>query len=123
MISRRNLLISLPLGTGLAVAAARPRLMVGAQQNAWRDPADFDSLIAQLEKIKRLGFEGFETNLRNVQKQFANAEQARKRLEATGLRFIAPHTGVQPDKPEEFERAADGAKALGAERFVLSGSV
>ena len=120
MMTRRELLISVPVGAGLA--AAPRRLLVGAQQNAWRDPADFDGLLAQLEKIKRLGFEGFETNLRNVQGQFDSAEKARERLRATGLRFIGPHTNLKA-KPEELERAAAGSKALGAERLVLSGGV
>ncbi len=120
MITRRNLLLSVPAGA--ALAAAPRRLWVGAQQNAWRDPADFEGLLAQLEKIKRLGFEGFETNVRNVQSQFGSAEKARERLRATGLRFIGPHRNIKA-KPGELERIADGSRALGAERLVLSGGV
>ncbi len=120
MITRRDLLISVPAGA--ALGAARRRLPVGAQQNAWRDPADFEGLLAQLEILKRLGFEGFETNVRNVQGQFASAEKARERLKATGLRFIGPHTNIKA-KPGELERIAEGSKALGAERLVVSGGV
>lgn len=120
MLTRRDLLLSVPAAAALAAA---PRgLPVGCQQNAWRDPADFDGLLAQLEKIKRLGYEGFETNVRNVRGQFDSAP-ARDRLRATGLRFIGPHANVVNTKPDELERIAAGSRGLGAERLVLSGSV
>jgi sugar phosphate isomerase/epimerase len=124
MISRRDFLVSIPLTASLpalARAAAGPPCPVGCQMNAWQiKPGDFATLLKHAEDLKRLGYQGFECNVRFVEGQFGNARKAREVLRRTGIRFYAPHNGLQLGM-ERLERNADGAAGLGAERFVLSG--
>lgn len=124
MISRRDFLASIPLAASLpalARAATAPRNPVGAQMNAWQiNSGDFATLLRHAQDLKRLGYEGFECNVRYVEGQFDRGRKAREELRATGVRFYAPHNGLQLGL-ERLRRNADGAAALGAERFVLSG--
>jgi inosose dehydratase len=105
-----------------ALAAAGVRNPVGCQTNAWQiKPGDFRDLLSRLADLKRLGFEAFECNVRFVQEQFANAQKARAQIQGLGVRFYGPHTGIRFGV-DELQRLVDGAAAVGAEHFVLSGA-
>lgn len=131
MMTRRGFiggLMALSAGLGLEPGLAG-RLRLGCQTNAWRiDPSRFSDLLGVLEKLKSLGYEGYETGFRNLQGRFGDAAAARRELEATGLKLLGVHifldrydaqTAIAPRT--EIERIADGAAALGAERLILSG--
>ncbi len=127
MLSRRALLL-----TGLGsccIGAPAANIAVGCQTNAWNiDPANFDSLLSALRNIRELGCLGFETGFRNLEGQANRQDAARKRLEATGLKFFGIHiflnsydeaTGVAP--AALYEKVVANGAALGAERLILSG--
>lgn len=109
---------------------AQTKARAGCQTNAWRiDPANLDSLLAVLARIRHYGYEGYETGFRNLQDHFANAPEVRRALEKHGLEFLACHiflleydkeTSIAPR--ELIERVAAGAAALGAKRLILSGA-
>jgi sugar phosphate isomerase/epimerase len=108
---------------------AASRVRIGCQTNAWRiDPADFNSLLFVLGKLKELGYDGFETGFRNVQEQFGNADKARKQIEQTGLQFFATHIFLDQYDPQTqiapidlVRKVVDGVGLLGAGRLILSG--
>ena len=80
-------LASSPLAN--AWAAARPRIELGAQTNAWAiDPARFDTFLDVLGQIKKIGYAGFETGFFNLRPQFKSPEQARSSIASTGLTFF-----------------------------------
>jgi sugar phosphate isomerase/epimerase len=95
----------------VAHAAGAPAPRPGCQTNAWNlDPARFDLLLTALGEIKELEFQGFETNLRFVQPQLEHAAEARARMDAFGLEFIAAHTNL----PEYLKAGPEGAAAAAA---------
>ena len=110
-------------------APANTGVKLGCQTNAWRiDPDDFTQVLAVLNKLKELGFTGFETGFRNLQGQFGNAAAARKQIEQTGLQFFGAHIFL--DKYDQqtriapldlIQKVAAGAAALGAQRLIVSG--
>ncbi len=117
MLSRRHLIISAPLA-GLWAAA---RNAVGCQTNAWLfEPGNFPMLLERAADVKRLGFEGFECNIRFVEAQFANSKEARARIQRSGVRFYGTHIGTRFGL-EQLAVWIKGAASLGAEKFVLSG--
>lgn len=128
MLTRRDVLSIMPfLAVTPAVAqgqrrkVSKSRNVVGCQTNAWQHtPGNFPELLDLLARIKRFGYEGFETNLRDVQDQFASPAQARSQIEATGLKFYAPHCNIN-SPVESFKAVAGGSAALGASRIVVSG--
>lgn len=135
MITRREFLhLAGAAGAAMVVPAmASGRgvgVRIGCQTNAWRiDARNFDEVLGVLGQLKGMGFEGFETSFRNVQGQFADAAGARRRLEATGLRFLGCHIYLEQYDPrtavapmEMVREMADGAASLGAERLILSGA-
>jgi inosose dehydratase len=76
-----------------------------------------------------MGFEGFETSFRNVQAQFDKPQAAHGELRKTGLRFFGIHVFMQQYDPKTsiapwdlLKTVADGGKALGAERLIVSGA-
>jgi sugar phosphate isomerase/epimerase len=125
MISRREFLISVPLSAALpalARAASGPSNRVACQANAWQiKPGDFPELLKRAGDMKRLGYEGFECNVRFVEGEFARAKQARAQIEETGMAFFGPHTGLaQP--AEHLDQLVEGAASLGAKHFAVSGA-
>jgi sugar phosphate isomerase/epimerase len=125
MISRRELLLSIPLSAALAAlarAATGPSNRVACQANAWQiKPGDFPELLKRVAEMKRLGYEGFECNVRFVEGEFARAKQARAQIEETGMTFFGPHTGLgQP--AEHLDQLVEGAASLGAKHFAVSGA-
>jgi sugar phosphate isomerase/epimerase len=125
MISRREFLLSVPLAAAvpaLARAATGPTNPVACQANAWQiKPGDFQELLKRVADMKRLGFAAFECNVRFVEGQFATAKQARTQIEQTGMTFYGSHTGMG-QAAEYLDRCIEGAAALGAKRFALSGA-
>lgn len=127
-MSRRSLLASVS-AVAMGRAAARPKVFLGAQTNAWEiDPANFDTLLDVLEKIRRIGYAGFETGFRNLVAQEGNPAPARKRIEVVGLEFFGVHiflsqydekTGIAPE--ELYKKVARTGAALSAKRLILSG--
>jgi sugar phosphate isomerase/epimerase len=121
---------SLVLGGGAGLLSAKPNLRTASQTNAWRiDPKNFESLLTVIGTIKQLGFEGFETGFVNVRGQFDRPLPAYERLKKTGMRFFGIHvflTSYEPEtaiaKYELLQEVADGGRALGAERLIVSGA-
>jgi sugar phosphate isomerase/epimerase len=92
------------------------------------DPKDFDSLLRVLATFKQLGFEGFETSFVNLRAQFESGNAGYDRIHKTGLRFSGISVAVKNYDPHTFlpttallQQVADGGKALGAERLIVSG--
>lgn len=126
-LSRRAALL-VPLGAPLA-APAKAAPLAGCQTNAWPITAgDFPQLLAVLERIRALGYQGFETSFRNLQARFGQPGPAREAIRKTGLRFLGIHIFLLSYDPETavapwelIRSVADGGAALGAERLILSG--
>jgi len=103
---------------------------LGCQTNAWPvDPQNFDSLLAVLQKVRELGFAGFETGFRNLQSQAEHLDEARKKIESAGLQFFGVHIFLQQYDGEThvapadlYQRVAQIGAALGAQRLILSGA-
>ncbi len=110
--------------SGAAIAFAKQEsIKVGCQANAWPlEEGNFDQLITVIRNIKRLGYVGFECNIRFVRSQFDHASEARTKLETSGVQFIGAHMSMQLATPEQFPKLAGGAAQLGAEYIVMSGA-
>src|SRR5688572_11063093 len=129
-LSRRRFVAALPAlvgaaaflrGSPMSAATSRPR--VGCQANGFPlKPNDFPALIAALNKMRELGYVGFECNIRFVESEFSRVAEARKRIEDTGVQFIGTHTSMQLAKPDVFPRWVEKVAALGASCVVMSGS-
>jgi sugar phosphate isomerase/epimerase len=124
-ISRRSLILgtsaAAALGASWARAAVAARNPVACQTNAWQiKPGDFPGLLRRVADLKTLGFEAFECNVRFVQGEFANARDARARLEKTGVSFYGPHVGLR-FPVEQIEAMVNGSATLGATHLALSG--
>ena len=125
-LSRRTLLLGAP---ALFAAPKNNGVRVGCHTNAWPvDPKNTESLMAVLGTIKALGFEGFETGFLNLRSQFAKPDATYDRLKKTGLRFLGIHVSLSRYDPQTFigsagllQEVAEGGKALGAERLIVSG--
>jgi inosose dehydratase len=104
----------------------------GAQTNAYPiDPKNFGSVLSALDKLKAIGYEGFETGYRNVMPQFALPADARAKIAATGLTFFGIHIFLQRAMYDTttlvapaslYEQVAKGGKSLGALNLVCSGA-
>jgi sugar phosphate isomerase/epimerase len=107
-------------------------IQFGCQTNAWAiDPKNFDSFIAVLEKIKEVGYAGFETGFFNLLSEFDAPEIARRRIADTGLAFFGIHIFLPPDHLDHatglppsslYEKVAHGGVALGAQHLIFSGA-
>lgn len=118
------------LGTSAGLLTAKtPAFRSGCQTNAWPvDAKDFESFAGVLATIRQLGFGGFETDFLNVRSQFDRPGTASERIRKTGLRFAGIHVGLKAYAPQTaiasqglLEQVADGCRALGAERLIVSG--
>jgi len=122
MLSRRKLILGAPL-------LLAPKLQVGCQTNAWPiTPGDFAQFLTVLERVRKLGFSGFETSFRNVQDRFDGAGAARAQIGKAGGGFLGVHIFLPEYDPETaiapwdlLSRVADGGSALGAQRMIVSG--
>jgi inosose dehydratase len=125
-----SLACALPSAWARGTVSSQAPVKLGCQTNAWRvDPANFDSLLSVLTKLKEMGYGGFETGYRNIEGQFANAVGARKLIEQSGLTFFGTHiflekydtlTNIAP--LSLIQRVAFGAAPLGAQRLIVSGA-
>jgi len=123
---------SLAFGARLAEPgdSAEASIRLGAQTNAWPiDPRSFDTFLAALLQIRETGYSGFETGFINLRSQAKSLPEARRKIEATGLKFIGVHiflpeydaqTNIAPR--ELYEPVARIGAAIGAERLIFSGS-
>lgn len=127
VLSRRVFVMGLGAST---LPATSSGISLGCQTNAWPvDPSRFDSLLSVLEKIRGLGFVGFETGYRNLESQAGHPATARQKIESSGLQFFGVHifllhydqqTHIAP--AELYERVAETGAALGTQRLILSGA-
>jgi inosose dehydratase len=125
-ISRRSVVLGAPASL---LGAKTSGIRVACQTNAWPvDSRDFESVIRALASIKELGFEGFEADLSHVRGQFERGSATYDRIRKTGLKFAGISIELKKYDPQTFipsggllEQAADGGKALGAERLIVSG--
>ena len=125
---RRTFLMG--LGVSSLLAGTTSGISLGCQTNAWPvDPARFDSLLSVLEKIREIGFAGFETGFRNLQSQAKHLDSAREKIKSSGLQFFGVHIFLlQYDErihiaPAELcESVARTGAALGAQWLILSGA-
>jgi inosose dehydratase len=127
-IPRRTFIMG--MGASYLLAGSTPGISLGCQTNAWPvDPAHFDSLVSVLDKIRALGFAGFETGYRNLQSEAEHPESARQRIAASGLQFFGVHifllqydekTRIAP--AELSEKVAQTSSAMAAQRLILSGA-
>ncbi len=107
-------------------------IRLGCQTNAWTiDPKNFDSLLAVLDQIKRVGYTGFETGFFNLLPKFDSPETTRRRIADTGLAFFGIHIAIPFDKDYPatklppaslYEKVARGGVALGAQHLIFSGA-
>jgi sugar phosphate isomerase/epimerase len=119
--SRRGFLAALPLPV-LFGADSPKQIRVGCQANAWPlKVGDFAQLLGILGEMKKLEYAGFECNVRFLRGQFGRIAEARKEIEATGVRLIGAHTSVAESSPETFPQTVAGVAALGAECIMMSG--
>jgi sugar phosphate isomerase/epimerase len=128
-MTRRDFLLACGLaGAGSQLLAATARIHVGCQTNAW-PIQDFSQFLEVLGRIRKFGFECFETGFRNVQSRFQDAAAARREIEKAGLEFWAVHIflgqGYDPKTAipaaDMIETMASGGAALGARRLIVSG--
>lgn len=121
-ITRRTFLAS-SASAGLFCWGKPSTIKVGCQANAWQlKPGDFEQLIQAIQRMKSLGYTGFECNIRFVRGQFDNATGARRKIEATEVQFIGAHTSMPEAEHENFAEFARGAAHLGAQYIVMSGA-
>ena len=120
-VSRRSFLV-LSISAYTAAPGKQTSLKVGCQANAWAlQPGDFEQLIRTIQTMKDLGYAGFECNIRFISGQFGRATEARKRIEATGMKFIGAHMSMQQAR-EQFSGLSGRVAQLGAEFIVMSGA-
>ena len=106
------------------------KIKLGTQTNAWAiDTSKIETLYAVLDRIRDLGFKGFETGYRNLESATDNAGPVRTRLDSTGLMFFGIHVFLREydEKtrlaPEAlYSKVVDIGSALGAQHLILSGS-
>lgn len=123
---------SLDLPYAFAQKESVPGLKFGVQLNAFPiDPESFQTFMDTLAIVKQIGYQGFESSYRNVSEQFASPQQARHRIEGTGLTFFGIHIFLATDKYDPsskiapaslYEPVARGGAALGAKHLILSGA-
>jgi sugar phosphate isomerase/epimerase len=129
---RRDLLKSAAiLAAGASMSTTKDtQVHLGCQTNAWPiDAGDFSNVLAIVQKLRDYGYEGFETGFANLQDQFEHAAEAKRKLDAIGIKFFGVHIFLTDYDPETriapatlYERVAAGAAALGAEYLILSGA-
>jgi sugar phosphate isomerase/epimerase len=123
-MTRRTFVVSSAMAVGYTALAkpmtkAMPR--VGCQLNGFNPkPGNFDAIVGFVKQAKEWGYDGFETNVRFVSDQFANAPAARAKLDAIGSTFIGMHTSIDEALKNDLAAWCDGGAALGAKYIVMS---
>ena len=111
-----------------AAASVTPRLFaepakprVGCQVNGFAArTGDFTELISVLPTIKSDGYTGFECNNHFVLSELDHPADARAKIHASGLEFIAMHTSMAEAEKNDLGRLARGGAALGCHYIVMS---
>lgn len=102
----------------LPAQARKPR--VGCQANAFvTRNGNFEELLPALTTIASLGYVGFECNNHLVLSELADPAEARKKIRATGVEFIAMHMSTT-EADSDLERVCAGGAALGCHNIVMS---
>ena len=97
-MNRRQFLIG---GAALLTAASPPK--VGCQTNGYPlKPGDFPELLRTLDKLKSIGYTGFECNTRFVEGQFGRAAEARRQIEKIGVQFIGGQYSMKQAQADTF---------------------
>jgi sugar phosphate isomerase/epimerase len=126
----------LPTGlAGRALAQRRrtdPNVRFGVQLNAFPiDPKNFSNFLRTVGEVKKIGYQGFESSYRLVERQFGTPAPARRQIEQTGLVFFGVHIFMETPKYDPatgiapvslYEGVARGGAALGARHMILSGA-
>lgn len=98
---------------------SKPR--VGCQVNGFAArTGDFSQLLGVLPSIKSLGYAGFECNNHFVLGELDQAAEARTKIRASGLEFIAMHTSMSEAEKNDLARLARGGSALACHYIVMS---
>jgi inosose dehydratase len=111
-MNRRTFVASAAIaGLGLRAAAQSRKPRVGCQCNAF----------VLRNQIAALQYAGFECNNHLVQEGFAHPAETRRKLDATGLVFIAMHTSIKEIATgDNLVTMAAGGAALGCHNIVVS---
>jgi inosose dehydratase len=126
-ILRRQFLFILG-GAAVACGQSAPRIRVGCQTPAYGSPLpQGDKLLAALDDLAALGYEGFETNFASLESSFQDPAPMRAEFEKRKLKLIGLHAGASFADPgliekerAQVERLATASKALGAELLIFS---
>lgn len=107
------------LGWRAAAQTRKPR--VGCQANGFvTRTGSFAELLPTLKTIHSLGYAGFECNNHLVRSEFANPDEARRQIRATGLVFIGMHTSMDEAAKGDLAAMCAGGAALGCHNLVMS---
>jgi len=121
-MTRRTFVMTTAMAaTTVAWGKAGAQVKVGCQLNGFNPkPDEFDKLLSYVQQAKDWGYVGFETNVRFVSDQFANAKAARAKIDAIGSTFIGVHTSMDEAARADLAAWCDGAASLGAKYVVMS---
>jgi len=124
-----SLLTILWFSCAAAIAAAPVHFGCQARtfgEGVYKDEAKFLDVVRQIGEV---GFEGIETNFKNLERYYDKPEEFAKILKDARLKLIGAHMGGSPwaatpkDKLlADVERAAQFVKKVGGECIVFSGS-
>ena len=128
-LTRRDVLAS-SLAFALAPAADSSRVRLGCQTRAYGSPiSDREKLLAVLDDLAALGYEGFETNFQSLAHSFADPEPTRREIEKRRIKLIGLHLGVGffdlariEQEQAQVAEVARAVKALGGTHLMLSGN-
>jgi len=107
-----------------------PRIRAGCQTRAYGSPIrDKEKLLAVLDDLAAVGYEGFETNNASVAHSFDNPAPLRAEIEKRRIALIGLHASARLTDPAaiekergEIEKLAHVVKGLGGSYLILSGS-
>ena len=125
--SRRSFIAGAAIASAASVAprvfaqSSKPR--VGCQVNGFAArTGDFSELLTVLPSIKSLGYAGFECNNHFLLSELDHPAEARVKIHASGLEFIAMHTSMAEAARNDLGKLAHGGAALGCHYVVMSAS-
>ena len=129
MISRRLFVQTSAIAGSLLTGRAAGRIRAGCQTRAYGVPIrDRDRLLAILEELVELGFEGFETNFNSLQSAFDEPAPVRAAIEKRKIALIGLHTSARLHDSSALEkdralldRVSKGTRDLGGTHLFMSG--
>jgi sugar phosphate isomerase/epimerase len=128
-MNRRHFLVAAAALARMA-GAADTRLRLGCQTRAYGSPIrDREKLLAVLDDLAAVGYEGFETNFASLQASFADPAPMRGEIEKRRVPLIGLHLGTGFYDPARIEQeqaqvleVARATKAFGGTHLMLSGN-